>query len=244
MISFLVCAFNEQEFIRATVNTINKSVSRVEFIDKFEIVIVNDGSDDLTEKVIKELTSEFENITYCKNEKNLGYGASVKKGLQHIKYPKCMLLPGDDDISMDAIVAALKHLRSTDLVLTFPLNTEDRSKLRNILSKIYTLIYIVVFDCCVNYINGPVILPTDKVRNLKLRSNRHGINSEIVSKLLHSDISYYEVPVYFRFNTKARGTISVRNLFDVTISFIRLFIEMKILDRDKFSKISKRKHIY
>ena len=69
MISFLVCAFNEQEFIRATVNTINKSVSRVEFIDKFEIVIVNDGSNDFTEKSVQELQSKFKNITYCKKYK-------------------------------------------------------------------------------------------------------------------------------------------------------------------------------
>ena len=42
MISFLICAFNEQEFIKATVDTINKSVSKLEFIDNFEIIIVQD----------------------------------------------------------------------------------------------------------------------------------------------------------------------------------------------------------
>ena len=44
MISFLVCAYNEEKYIKATVDTIYKSVDEVEFIDKFEIVIVNDGS--------------------------------------------------------------------------------------------------------------------------------------------------------------------------------------------------------
>ena len=53
MISFLVCAFNEEKYIKATIDTINKSVNNVGFIDKFEIVIVNDGSNDLTEKNIK-----------------------------------------------------------------------------------------------------------------------------------------------------------------------------------------------
>ena len=43
MISFLVCAFNEEKYIKATIDTINKSVNNVGFIDKFEIVIVNDG---------------------------------------------------------------------------------------------------------------------------------------------------------------------------------------------------------
>ena len=189
MISFLVTAYNEEKYIKATVDTIYKSVKNVEFIEKFEIIIVNDGSDDLTEKNIQELKSDFKNITYCKNEKNLGIGASIKKGLKQVKYSKFMLLPGDDDLSIDAITSTLKQINVTDLVMPFPINTEDRTKFRNITSKLYSLIYVTFFDCCVNYINGPSIFPTEKVRNFKLHSNRNGIISEIITKLLHSDIT-------------------------------------------------------
>jgi glycosyltransferase involved in cell wall biosynthesis len=241
MISFLICAFNEQEFIKATVDTINKSVSKLEFIDNFEIIIVNDGSEDLTEKYIEELKLEFKNITYCKNEKNLGYGASLKNGLKYIKYPKFMLLPGDNDISMESIVATLKHLHTADLVMPFPANTEDRTKIRNILSKIYTLIYIIFFDCCVNYINAPSIFPTKKVMGLKLPSNRNGIHAEMVTKLLHSDISFTEVPVFFGFQKKGRTTVTLSTLYDVTVTFVKLFIEIKIVNRNQFLNKAKRR---
>ena len=244
MISFLVCAYNEEKYIKATVDTIYKSVNNFEFIEKFEIVIVNDGSDDLTEKNIQELKSDFKNITYCKNEKNLGIGASIKKGLEQVKYAKFMLLPGDNDVSINAITSALKQINETDLVMPFPINTEDRTKFRNITSKLYSLIYITFFDCCVNYINGPSIFPTEKVRNFKLRSNRNGIISEIITKLLHSDITYCEVPVFFGFQQKERATITIKVLYDVIASFIRLFIEMKVFDKKKFSIRSKRKNIY
>ena len=69
MISFLICAFNEEKYIKATVDTIYESIKKVKFIDKFEIVIVNDGSIDLTEEVIQNLQSKEKNITYCKNDK-------------------------------------------------------------------------------------------------------------------------------------------------------------------------------
>jgi len=244
MISFLVCAYNEEKYIKATVDTIYKSVNNVEFIEKFEIVIVNDGSDDLTEKNIQELKSDFKNITYCKNEKNLGIGASIKKGLEQVKYAKFMLLPGDNDVSINAITSALNQINVTDLVMPFPINTEDRTKFRNITSKLYSLIYITFFDCCVNYINGPSIFPTEKVRNFKLRSNRNGIISEIITKLLHSDITYCEVPVFFGFQQKERSVITIKVLYDVIASFIRLFIEMKVFDKKKFLIKSKRKNIY
>ena len=244
MISFLISAFNEEKFIKGTVDTIYKSVDEVEFIDKFEIVIVNDGSSDFTEKSIQELQSKFKNITYCKNEKNLGMGYSIKKGLKLIKYSKFMLLPGGDDVQADAIISILKHFHSSDLVMAFPINTEDRSKFRHIVSKIYSLIYVAFFDCCVNYINGTSIFPTEKVKNLKLNSNRHGIIAEIVTKLLYTDITYCEVPVYYKFPTKLRTTITIKNLIDVTVQFIKLFIEMKIRNKNKVLKISKRKNIY
>ena len=244
MISFLVTAYNEEKYIKATVDTIYKSVKNVEFIEKFEIIIVNDGSDDLTEKNIQELKSDFKNITYCKNQKNLGIGASIKKGLEQVKYSKFMLLPGDDDVAVDAITSTLKQINVTDLVMPFPINTEDRTKFRNIISKLYSLIYIIFFDCCVNYINGPSIFPTEKVRNFKLRSNRNGIISEIITKLLHSDITYCEVPVFFGFQQKERAVITIKVLYDAIVSFIRLFIEMKVFDKNKFSIRSKRKNIY
>ena len=244
MISFLVTAYNEEKYIKATVDTIYKSVKNVEFIEKFEIIIVNDGSDDLTEKNIQELKSDFKNITYCKNQKNLGVGASIKKGLEQVKYSKFMLLPGDDDVAVDAITSTLKQINVTDLVMPFPINTEDRTKFRNIASKLYSLIYVTFFDCCVNYINGPSIFPTEKVRNFKLHSNRNGIISEIITKLLHSDITYCEVPVFFGFRQKERSIITIKVLYDAIVSFIRLFIEMKVFDKNKFSIRSKRKNIY
>ena len=244
MISFLICAFNEEKYIKATVDTIYESIKEVKFIDKFEIVIVNDGSIDLTEEVIQNLKSKEKNITYCKNDKNLGYGKSINKGLKEIKYSKFMILPGDNDMPMGAITSALKHLNSADLVMVFPVNTDNRSKIRNVISILYRLIYLIFFDCYVNYVNAPAIYPTEKVKSFKLASKRFSIISEIITKLLHSDISYCEVPAFLSTASRKRSTVSIKDLLDVSFSFAKLFIEMKIVNKNNFSKKSKRKNIY
>jgi len=244
MISFLICALNEEKLIKATVDTIYESIKKVKFIDKFEIVIVNDGSTDLTEEIILNLQSNDQNIVYCKNNTNLGYGKSVNKGLMQIKYPKFMVLPGDNDMTMGAITSALKHLHSADLIMVFPVNTDNRSKGRNVISILYRLIYLIFFDCYVNYINSPSICPTEKVKSLKLQSNRFSIISEIITKLLHSDITYCEVPAFLSTSSRKRTTLGIKNLLDVALSFIKLFIEMKISSKNKFSKKSERKNIH
>ena len=134
MISFLLCAFNEEKNIKATIDKIYESINNVKLIDNFEIVIVNDGSEDLTEKIILDLKSKDKNIVYCKNEKNLGLGKSIKKGLKYIKYPKFMNIPADNAMPTNTITLALKHYHSADLIMVFPINSEYRSKFRNVYS--------------------------------------------------------------------------------------------------------------
>ena len=244
MISFLICAFNEEKYIKATIETLYESINKVKIINNFEIIVVNDGSSDQTEKIVLDLKSKDKNINYCKNEKNLGLGQSIKRGLKQIKYSKFMIIPGDNDLSVEAISSGLKNVNSADLVMLFPVNIDNRSKIRNIVSILYKLFYLIFFDSFVNYINSPSICPTEKVRNLELRSNRFSIMSEIITKLLHSDITYCELPFFFNTASRKRDTITIKNLFDVIFSFIKLFLEMKITNRSKFKIKSKRKNVY
>ena len=241
MISFIIPALNEAEHIESTVDTIYAAVSAVELIDKFEIVIIDDGSVDLTEQKTKSLKSKFSNITYEKNEKNFGMGYSIKKALKIIKYKKFIIIPGGNDIEINTIVSSLKFYNNSDLIMQYPTNTEDRTKLRNIMSKIYSLIFIIFFDCNVYYINGASIFPTEQVKSLKLNSNRHGIIAEMVTKLMRTRITFCEVPIFYKFPHKIRSTITLKNFLDVSISFINLLIEFKIKNRQDIK--AKRNHI-
>jgi len=244
MISFLLCAFNEEENIKATVDKIYESINTVKIIDNFEIVIVNDGSEDLTEKVILDLKSKDKNIIYCKNEKSLGLGKAIQKGLEYIKYPKFMIIPADNAMPTNAITLGLKNYNNADLVMIFPINSEYRSKFRNVFSILFRLVYAIFFDCYVFYVNAPFVGPTEKVKSLKFFSARLSIMSEITTKLLHSDITYCEIPAIYDDPPKRRKTIIFINLIDVTSSFVKLFIELKITHKDKFLKKAQRKKIY
>ena len=244
MISFLICVFHEEKNIQETVETIYKAIDKTNLKDAYQIVIINDGGDDFTEKTIHQLQLSDRNISYYKNKKSLGYGKSVKLGLTKIKHSKFMIVPGDNDMSSDTLIAALKHINSADLIMVFPINIDSRSKIRNIILVLFRLIYLIFFDCYVNYINSPSICPTEKVKSLKLQSSRFSIISEILTKLLHSDITYCEVPAFLSTSSRKRTTLGVKNLLDVFISFIKLFLEMKIFSKNKFSKKSISKNIH
>jgi glycosyltransferase involved in cell wall biosynthesis len=240
MISFVIPALNESRFIEPTINTINLSVKENK-ITNFEIIIIDDGSTDDLEIKVKDLQLKFNNIVFAKNAKNMGMGYSIKKAINLIKYEKFMILPGGNDIDSNPIAASLKFYHTSDLVMQFPINLEDRTKSRNIVSKIYSLLYVIFFDINVNYINGASLFPTKQVKELKLNSNRHGIISEIITKLFRLDITYSEFPVFYKFPNKVRYTVTFKNLFDVFVSFVKLIFELKI--KKKTTVRARRKNI-
>jgi len=244
MISFIVCAFNEENNIKDTVDSIRQAVKLSNYDIKYEIVIINDGSKDKTKEIIFYLQKKFSNIVYLQNSKNLGYGQSLIKGLSLISYEKFMVIPGDNDLPKETIKIGLQNMNKADLVMLFPINTDNRSKIRNIVSIIFNLMHLIFFDTYVNYINAPSVFPTDIVKDLKLKSNRFSIISEMITKLLHSNITYCEIPTFFATSLRIRRTVTLKNLFDVVVSFVKIFIDIKILDKKKYQKKSKRINIY
>lgn len=243
MISFLICAFNEEDNIEETYKTIINSLKLAK-INNYQIVIVNDGSLDLTDEKIKKIVNYDNNVICETNQINLGYGNSFKRGLKLIKNERFMIVPGDNDLSENTILSGLKNIEKADMVMMFPINTDNRNKIRNIVSILYRLIYLIFFDCNVNYINSPCIYPTKKIKELNLHSKRFSIISEINTKLLLSNISYCEVPTFFSLSLRNRKTVTLKNLYDVTLSFLKLIIEIKIKNKSIYYEKSKRVNIY
>ena len=63
----------------------------------------------------------------------------------------------------------------------------------------------------------------------------------MVTKLMRARITFCEVPIFYKFPRKIRSTITLKNLLDVSISFINLLIEFKIKNRQDIK--AKRNHI-
>ena len=243
MISFIVCAFNEEDNIEDTVVSIREAIETSGFSENYEVVIINDGSKDKTKEVILSLKKNLQHHIFTKSQ-NLGYGQSLIKGLDSVNYDKFMVIPGDNDLPKETIKIGLKNMNKADLVMLFPINTDNRSKVRNVVSIIFNLMYLIFFDTYVNYINAPAVYPTKIVRNLKLKSNRFSIISEMITKLLHSDVTYCEIPAFFASSLRKRRTVTLKNFIDVVSSFIKIYIDIKITNKKQFLKKSTRINIY
>lgn len=242
MITFIVPAFNEEDNIASTVVTIHAAAADAK-LDALEIVIVNDGSTDGTAAAVAALAAAHPDIRPIQNHQNLGLGASIRAGISVAAAPSFMVIPGDNDVSKGTIVMMLKFREEADVILMSPLNKEQRTLFRNILSTVYQTAYMIFFGIYVVYINAPGIWPTAQARAAGLRARRFSIISELNVKLLRMGCSFAEIPGYLQGGPKARGTVTWRALMEVIGSFLRLIVAVHITDRQRFRSRPQRKQI-
>ena len=242
MISFIVPAFNEEGNILNTVEAIRAAAAEARLAD-CEIVVIDDGSSDGTWREIEAAAATHSEVRPLKNPGNLGLGASIRAGIAAASGESFMVVPGDNDVPPALIAFMLRFRDEADVILTAPLNKEQRTIGRNVISMLYQMAYMVVFKVYVSYLNGPGIWPTAAARAAMLRSRRFSIIAEMNVKLLRMGCTFAEVPGYFQAGPKVRRTVTLRNLAEVILSFVRLFIDVRIRNRQRFAKRPTRRQI-
>ncbi len=71
----IICVYNEEETIKEVINVVTDY-----FFD--EVIVVNDGSDDKTDKIVKELNN-LHNLKYISLPKNKGKGYAMAIGVEN-----------------------------------------------------------------------------------------------------------------------------------------------------------------
>jgi len=84
-ISVIIPAYNEEKRILPTLEKVYDYFSRVQNMD-FEIIVVDDGSKDNTEKVVKNFAKDkSKRVKFIKHKENKGKGTAVKTGMMEAK---------------------------------------------------------------------------------------------------------------------------------------------------------------
>ena len=83
-ISIIIPAYNEEESLPLLYKRLNKVTSNLKNYE-FEMLFINDGSKDNTLKIIKELRSEDERVSYVDFSRNFGKEIAMIAGLDYAK---------------------------------------------------------------------------------------------------------------------------------------------------------------
>src|SRR5690606_9229924 len=104
-----------------TVRTVAEKAIAVlrEVADRWEVVIVDDGSPDRAGEIADDLAREYPEVKVIHHPQNLGYGAAVRAGLKQCQYDWIAFTDGDDEYDVNDVRKLLALRDFYDLIITF-----------------------------------------------------------------------------------------------------------------------------
>lgn len=208
-ISVFFPCYNEEKNIA---NTISKAVTELKNIaQKWEIIIVNDGSKDDTATVALKLKEKYyPNIKIVTHHSNRGYGAAFKSGLYNAKYRWIAFTDSDGQFDFSEIKKFIATQKSTksDLVIGYYLGRKV-SPMVVLTSKIWEIIVFTLFglrvtdiDCGFKFVSKKVV---DTIPRLEAERGAF-ISSEFLIKAKKSGFKITEIGVHHFARTKGQAT--------------------------------------
>jgi len=115
-LSVVIPAYNEEDLIRETISQVDIFLNQN--FDNYEIIIVDDGSQDETHKRCTALLKSFPRLKLLKNEKNRGKGFSIKRGVLEASCDLIMFSDADLSTPIEEILPFLPDLKKEfDIVI-------------------------------------------------------------------------------------------------------------------------------
>lgn len=239
-LTILVNAYNEEKNIIKTLDKIANCINKRKDQDiTVNIMVIDDGSNDSTAHLVKTYSSKFP-VNLIINPKNLGMGASIKKGIKLANSKKIALVPGDNDLPESLIQKSIDFSFHADIVSFYLINDEIRGPLRYFISKIHNLVYCIFFNQYLIYFNGPKVYPLDKLKKINLVSKKFALIPEMSIKLLRMGVSYVEIPSQRLNDDNNSSSLSFLSLFEAFYIFIFCLIDVYIINHKKYSQRSSR----
>lgn len=222
-ISVFFPTYNEEGNIQKVVLNAKKILLKT--FNKWEIIVVNDGSSDNTREIVEKLGKEDARIRIINHRENKGYGASLKSGFYSCRYDWIAFTDSDGQFDFSEITEFVNKQDETNADLVIGYYKKRRvSKFKIITSKMWELAVFILFglhvkdiDCGFKLISKKVI---DKIPRLESQRGAF-ISSEFLIKAKNAGFKIVEIPITHYPRTQGKGT--GRDLKVIVKSFVDLF---------------------
>ena len=207
-ISVVIPCFNEIKTINKIIQKIEKSLSKF----KFEILVIDDFSNDGSREFLKKISSKNKKIRVLFNDYNQGKGASLNKGFSEAKGEIICIQDADLEYNPNDLVPMIELIINgyADVVIgsRFRGNGPVRANLFinrvanfliTTLTNIFTNLSLTDIECCYK------VFKKDDIQKINLLENRFGIEPELTIKFAKLNLKIFEVGISYYGRTKAEG---------------------------------------
>jgi len=223
-ITVIMPALNEEKNIRAAMDA--SLLAFGDFKLNGELLVINDGSTDGTEKIIEDMIKKDSRVRMVKHETPHGFGASFWDGVDASAGTAVVVLPGDNENDPSEILRYFSLLEHVDLIIPFAFNKEVREGMRNFISSVYRFIINMTFGVSFNYTNGTIIYRCSLLKEMPHRNKSFFFQTDILIRAAKGGYLFAEVP--YRLGKRADGTskaLSFSSLRKVIKGYARLVVD-------------------
>jgi glycosyltransferase involved in cell wall biosynthesis len=121
-ISVVIAAYNEAENLELVLKRTLRMLQNL--TSDYEVLIIDDGSQDSTREISNELAAQFERVEVIHHGQNRGFGAALITGYANARGDLIAPLPADGQIPPEEIASLLGAIQKADLVIA---DRPDRS---------------------------------------------------------------------------------------------------------------------
>lgn len=224
-------AFNEESRIQGTLQSVYKIAKGS--LDRFEILVFDDGSTDKTYEVAQAVAGQLgPEVRVIRRDINQGVGAAFRVFLENAKFPYICLIPGDNAYTSEGITRLFSSVGKSSLVISFrDTMRKRRTKLRFVLSKIATAYLSLLVGKKVCDAHSLFVFPVEETRKLNVTNTGYGYHMETLSRLLRRFDHFDQVPVELTPAPDASsGVMRPRVLWGLGLTMLKL-IGLRLINR-------------
>jgi len=188
--------WNEAENIE---DVVKKAIPVAEKVaDKWEIIMVDDGSSDRTLEIAEKLAKNDKRLRVITHQPNRGYGAALTSGFTGASYKYIVFADGDDQFDFSEITKFVETIDNADMVIGYRQKRRDHKLFKRLLLmnllKVWDFIlfhfYFRDIDCGFKMFKKEAL---DKI--MPFRSEGAMITTEILAKARRKKLKIKEVGV-------------------------------------------------
>ena len=214
-LSIIVPAYCEAENILATLENLSRALAPLDLAH--EIIVVDDGSTDGTGALVSAHLSRYATLRLLINERNLGFGASYRRGVEAAVLDHIVMVHGDNAWGHETLREFFSHVGEADIIVGYTRDMwRSRTWSRTFISKTFTLLVNLITRRWLTYYNGLQIHRAPVLKRLHIESRGYGFQAEVLVKALRCTRTYLEVPMDLIERTHGESqAFRLKNVVDV-----------------------------
>lgn len=226
-LSVIVLAYNEEASLKDVVLSLLPVLKSA--VDKYEILIINDGSKDNTGKIADMLARKYKDVRVIHHKKNMGYGAAQKTGFRNAKYDLVMAVPSDKQFDANDIKKYVALIDNFDVIIGVRTKRKD-TLFRAVASSAYNLMIFIMFNMGVRDFTWVKMIRKKALEGIYVKSNSITADPELIIKLFKkTNLRIKTINVNYLQRESGKGeSTDLKTLFITFIDLFKLWYQLNI----------------